>query len=219
MRLVLLGPPGAGKGTQAKVLSNNLHIPHLSTGDIFREVKESGSELGKKLDGYMEQGVLVPDEIVNQIVIEGLNRDDVKEAGFILDGYPRTRPQAEVLDRALGGMGVNLDLVIYMKTSKKRILSRLTGRRVCRRCGRIFHLKNIPPKKEGRCDFCQGELYLREDDKEETVIKRLEVYQKQTQELIDYYTKKQILKTVSGDLEVRQLYDVLYELFGKEGLL
>lgn len=219
MRLVLLGPPGAGKGTQAKVLSNNLHIPHISTGDIFREVKESGSELGKKLDGYMEQGVLVPDEIVNQIVIEGLNRDDVKEAGFILDGYPRTRPQAEVLDRALGGMGVNLDLVIYMKTSKKRILSRLTGRRVCRRCGRIFHLKNIPPKKEGRCDFCQGELYLREDDKEETVIKRLEVYQKQTQELIDYYTKKQILKTVSGDLEVRQLYDVLYELFGKEGLL
>lgn len=219
MRLVLLGPPGAGKGTQAKVLSNNLHIPHISTGDIFREVKESGSELGKKLDGYMEQGVLVPDEIVNQIVIEGLNRDDVKEAGFILDGYPRTRPQAEVLDRALGGMGVNLDLVIYMKTSKKKILSRLTGRRVCRRCGRIFHLKNIPPKKEGRCDFCQGELYLREDDKEETVIKRLEVYQKQTQELIDYYTKKQILKTVSGDLEVRQLYDVLYELFGKEGLL
>lgn len=219
MKLVLLGPPGAGKGTQAKVLSNNLHIPHISTGDIFREVKESGSELGKKLDGYMEQGVLVPDEIVNQIVIERLNRDDVKEAGFILDGYPRTRPQAEVLDKALGGMGINLDLVIYMKTSKKKILSRLTGRRVCRGCGRIFHLKNIPPKKEGRCDFCQGELYLREDDKEETVIKRLEVYQKQTQELIDYYTKKQILKTVSGDLEVRQLYDVLYELFGKERLL
>lgn len=219
MRLVLLGAPGAGKGTQAKVLSSNLHIPHISTGDIFREAKDSGSELGKRLAGHMEQGALVPDEIVNQIVIEHLQKDDVKEAGFILDGYPRTRQQAEVLDEALEKQGLCLDLVIYMKTSKEKILSRLTGRRICSKCGRIFHVKNIPPKKEGVCDFCGGELYQREDDKEKTVIKRLEVYQRQTQELIDYYKKKQILKTVSGDSEVRQLYDVLYELFGKEGLL
>ena len=219
MRLVLLGPPGAGKGTQATVLSNNLHIPHISTGDIFREAKESGSELGKRLAGYMEQGLLVPDEIVNQILIERVKKDDLKGAGFILDGYPRTRQQAMVLDGALEAMDLRLDLVIYMRTSKEKILLRLTGRRICRKCGRIFHIKNIPPKKNGVCDFCEGELYQRDDDKEETVIKRLEVYQEQTQELIDYYTQKQILETVSGDLDVRQLYDVLYVLFAKEGLL
>lgn len=219
MRLVLLGPPGAGKGTQATVLSNNLHIPHISTGDIFREAKESGSKLGKRLAGYMERGLLVPDEIVNQIVIERVEKDDLKGAGFILDGYPRTRQQAEALDGALEAMGLRLDLVIYMKTSKEKILLRLTDRRVCRKCGRIFHLKNIPPKKDGVCDFCGGELYQRDDDREETVIKRLKVYQEQTQGLIDYYTQKRILKTVSGDLEVRQLYDVLYVLFAKEGLL
>ena len=219
MRLVLLGPPGAGKGTQAVVLSNNLHIPHISTGDIFREAKESGSELGKKLAEYMEQGVLVPDDIVNRIVIERLSKDDIKEKGFILDGYPRTRQQAEVLDNALEGLELRLDMVIYMKTSKKTILMRLTGRRICKRCGHIYHIKNIPPKKEGICDCCNGELYQREDDKEQTVLKRLEVYQEQTQELIDYYKQKRLLKTVSGDLEVRQLYDVIYEFFGKKGLL
>lgn len=219
MRLALLGPPGAGKGTQAAVLSNKLNITHISTGDIFREAKDSGSKLGKRLAYYMGRGLLVPDEIVNRIVIERIKRDDAENTGFILDGYPRTRQQAEVLDQALEAMGLRLDLVIYMKTSKEKILSRLTGRRVCRRCSRIFHIKNIPPKIEGLCDFCGGELYQRDDDKENTVIKRLGVYQKQTQGLIDYYTQKNILNTVSGDMEVRQLYDVLYVLFGKEGLL
>ena len=218
MRLVLLGPPGAGKGTQAKVLSNNLHTPHISTGDIFRESKESGSELGQKLAEFMNKGLLVPDDLVNQIVAARLKKDDVKD-GFILDGYPRTSQQAGELDKTLSAMGTKIDAVIYMKTSKETVILRLTGRRICASCGRIFHLKNIPPKKPGICDACGGKLYQREDDKEETVLKRLEVYEKQTQELIDYYTKKRVLKTVSGDLEVRKLYDVLYELFGKEGLL
>jgi len=219
VRLVLLGPPGAGKGTQAKVLSNKLHIPHISTGDIFREVKQSGSELGNKLSDYMNQGALVPDEIVNQIVAERLQREDVRDAGFILDGYPRTSQQAEVLDKVLDNIALHIDSVIFMKTSKETIIARLTGRRVCKGCGSIFHIKNIPPKEEGVCDYCGSQLYQRDDDKEETVLKRLQVYEEQTKELVDYYSQKDVLKTVSGDLEVRQLYDVLYQLFGKEGLL
>jgi adenylate kinase len=167
----------------------------------------------------MEKGVLVPDDIVNQIVTERLKKSDVTKKGFILDGYPRTEKQAEVLDESLDKLSLHIDIVIYMRTSEKVVLARLTGRRVCRNCGSIYHLKNIPPKKEGICDKCGGELYLRDDDKEETVLKRLDVYEKQTRELIDYYKHKGILKSVSGDLEVRQLYDVLYALFGKEGLL
>jgi len=219
LRLVLLGPPGAGKGTQAKVLSNKLNMLHISTGDIFREAKQSGSELGNKLADYMNRGALVPDDMVNQIVAERLKKDDIKNSGFILDGYPRTKDQAEALDKALTDVELALDSVIYMKTSKDVVISRLTGRRVCKGCGSIFHVKNIPAKKEGICDYCGEELYQREDDKEETVLKRLQVYEDQTKELIDYYESKGILKTVSGDLEVRQLYDDLYELFGKEGLL
>ncbi|MFH1868252.1 MAG: adenylate kinase [Candidatus Omnitrophota bacterium] len=219
MRLVLLGPPGAGKGTQAKVLSNKLHILHISTGDMFREAKASGSDLGKKLDDYMSRGALVPDDVVNEIVIDRLKKDDLQESGFMLDGYPRTKKQAEVLDEELEKISAHLDLVVYMKTSKDTILIRLTGRRVCEKCGKIYHIKNIPPKREGLCDECGGKLYQRYDDKEETVLKRLDVYQKQTEELIDYYNDNGVLKTVSGDLDVRQLYDVLYELFGKEGLL
>ena len=219
MRLVLLGPPGAGKGTQAKVLSEKLSLAHISTGDMFRQASKSGNELGKRLADYMNRGVLVPDEVVNQIVIERLSKADIKDAGFILDGYPRTKEQARALDTALDEMGIHLDMVIYMKTSKGVILSRLTGRRICRQCGSIFHVQNITPKIPGVCDYCGGELYQRDDDKEETVLKRLQVYHDQTKELIDYYSKNDVLKTVSGDLEVRQLYDVLYELFGSERLI
>jgi adenylate kinase len=219
LRIVLLGPPGAGKGTQAKVLSDKLNILHISTGDIFRDVKKSGSELGKELSDYMNRGVLVPDDIVNRIVVERLKKDDIKDSGFILDGYPRTRNQAEALDEALSHIGMNLDMVIYMKTSNEIILKRLTGRRICSQCGSIFHVQNIPPKKEGICDYCNSQLYQRDDDKEDTVLKRLDIYNQQTQELIDYYQKRSILKTVSGDLDVRQLYDVLYELFASEGML
>jgi adenylate kinase len=219
LRIVLLGPPGAGKGTQAKVLSDKLDILHISTGDIFRDAKKSGSELGKELSDYMNRGVLVPDDIVNRIVVERLKKDDIKDSGFILDGYPRTRNQAEALDEALSHIGMNLDMVIYMKTSNEIILKRLTGRRICSQCGSIFHVQNIPPKKEGICDYCNSQLYQRDDDKEDTVLKRLDIYNQQTQELIDYYQKRSILKTVSGDLDVRQLYDVLYELFASEGML
>jgi adenylate kinase len=219
LRIVLLGPPGAGKGTQAKVLSDKLNIVHISTGDIFRDIKKTDTELGKMLSDYMSRGVLVPDDIVNKIVVERLNKQDIKESGFILDGYPRTRSQGEALDMALSAVDMSLDLIIYMKTSKDVILKRLTGRRICRKCGSIFHIENIPPKTADQCDYCGSEIYQRDDDKEETVLKRLDVYQQQTQELIDYYSKKAILKTVSGDLDVRQLYDVLYELFGREGLL
>jgi len=219
LRLVLLGPPGAGKGTQAKVLSEKLSLAHISTGDIFRQVSKSGKELGKKLADYMNRGVLVPDELVNRIVIERLSGTDVKDTGFILDGYPRTKEQARTLDAALNEMGMHLDVVIYMKTSKRVILSRLTGRRICTQCGSIFHVENIAPKVPGICDYCAGELYQRDDDKEDTVLKRLQVYNDQTKELIDYYSKNDVLKTVSGDLDVRQLYDVLYELFGSERLI
>ncbi len=219
MRIVLLGPPGAGKGTQAKVLSDKLKIVHISTGDIFRDIKKTDSELGRMLADYMNRGALVPDDIVNKIVVERLSKQDIKESGFILDGYPRTRSQGEALDNALSGVDMNLDLIIYMKTSKDIILKRLTGRRICRKCGSIFHIENIPPKTANQCDYCDSGLYQRDDDKEETVLRRLDIYQQQTQELIDYYSKKAILKTVSGDLDVRQLYDVLYELFGREGLL
>jgi adenylate kinase len=219
LRLVLLGPPGAGKGTQAKVLSNKLHMPHISTGDILRDVKASGSNMGKKLTSYMDRGLLVPDNIVNDIVVERLKDKDIQESGFILDGYPRTKDQAVVLDKELKKIGTLLDIVVYMKTSKDTILARLTGRRVCTSCGKIYHVTNIPPKKEGVCDNCGGDLYQRDDDKEKTVIKRLDVYEKQTAELIEYYKDSNILKTVSGDLDVRQLYDCLYEIFGKEGLL
>jgi adenylate kinase len=219
LRLVLLGPPGAGKGTQAKVLSGKLSLVHISTGDMFRQASKSGKELGRKLADYMNRGVLVPDEVVNGIVIERLSEADVKDTGFILDGYPRTKEQAEALDAALNEMGMHLDVVVYMKTSKKVILSRLTGRRICIQCGSIFHVENIVPKVPGICDYCGGKLYQRDDDKEDTVLKRLQVYQDQTKELIDYYSKNDVLKTVSGDLEVRQLYDVLYELFGSERLI
>ena len=219
MRLVLLGPPGAGKGTQAKVLSDKLSLIHISTGDIFRQAAKSGDELGKKLADYMNSGALVPDEMVNQIVAKRLSQDDVKDSGFILDGYPRTSDQAEALDVALNEIGIHLDMVVYMKTSKDIIISRLTGRRICAKCGSIFHMQNIAPKVPGVCDYCGGELYQRDDDKEETVLKRLQVYEDQTKELIDYYGNNDVLKTVSGDLDVRQLYDVLYELFGNERLI
>ena len=219
MRLILLGPPGAGKGTQAKVLSNKLQVPHISTGDIFRDAKKDSGELGRKLSDYMERGELVPDDIVNAVVLERLKKDDVRESGFILDGYPRTRQQAEVLNGSLDQMGLNVDMVIYMRTSREKIIERLTGRRVCRSCGRIYHIKNIPPKAEGVCDYCGGELYQRDDDKRATVLKRIAVYEEQTRALIDYYSQKGVLKTVSGNLDVRQLYDALYELFGKEGLI
>ncbi len=219
MRLVLLGPPGAGKGTQAKVLSQKLNLAHLSTGDMFRQAVKKNDETGRKLASFMQQGLLVPDEMVNHVVAERLKDKNSHQGNFILDGYPRTRPQAEVLDKFLIDNKIPLDIVIYMETSQGTVIERLTGRRVCEKCGFNYHIKNIKPKKDGICDTCGGKLIQRKDDNKETVLKRIKIYNEQTAELIGYYKNKGILSTVSGDLEVDKLYKVLYKLFDEKGLL
>lgn len=212
MRLVLLGPPGAGKGTQAEVLSKEYKLPHISTGDMLREAVRKKSAVGQKAKAYMIKGELVPDEIVIEIVRARLAKDDAKN-GFILDGFPRTRPQAESLDRVLNNEGKPIDLVLYFNTSNKVSIERLSGRRICKSCGANFHVINIPPKKIGICDFCGLDLIQREDDKEATVKNRLEVYKKETAQLLDYYKNKSILKAVSGDLDVKQVFNILSKLF------
>ncbi len=217
MRIVLLGPPGAGKGTQAKVLSNRYSIPHISTGDILRVAVKEGSAVGNKAKGYMDKGELVPDEVVNQIVVEALLKPGA-EKGFILDGYPRTRFQAEELDKSLKTLGISTDLVVYFKTSETIAVSRLSGRRVCKQCGANYHIKNIPPKVSGICDVCKSVLVQRPDDNEATVKNRLVVYERQTKELIDYYKGKGTLREVPGDLNVEELFSVLTKLFKDEGL-
>ena len=218
MRLALLGPPGAGKGTQAKVLSQELKLVHLSTGDMFRDAVKRSDQTGRQLAAYMQQGVLVPDEMVNHVVI-GRLQDKSIQNNFILDGYPRTKQQAVVLDEFLSENKIPLDVVIYMQTSEETIIMRLTGRRVCAKCGFNYHIKNIKPKRKGICDKCGGKLIQREDDKKETVLKRIDVYNKQIAELIDYYKNKKILHTASGNLEVDKLYKVLYEIFQEKGLV
>lgn len=204
MRLILLGPPGAGKGSQAKVLCERFGIPHISTGDMFREAYAMGTELGCMAhDRYWGKGRLVPDDITVGLVRERLSRDDCMSRGFLLDGFPRTLPQAEMLDELLAESGRPLDRVIYMRTSKEVILQRLGGRRVCRRCGANFHLVNMPPKTDGKCDACGGELYRRPDDDEETILNRLRVYEEQTAPLVEYYCKKALLAEVNSDTPVQ----------------
>lgn len=210
--MILLGPPGAGKGTQSVVLAKKYNLPHISTGDILRESVKSGQPLGLKAKEYMDKGALVPDEIVTGIVAERLKRPDTKK-GFILDGFPRTIKQAEDLGSALKDMGTEIDAVIYFETSTNVAIERLTGRRVCKSCGFNYHIKNIPPKKEGICDKCGGQLYHRADDNEATVRNRLKVYEDQTKPLIDYYSKQGILEKVSGDMGVDELFKVLSKLF------
>ncbi len=218
MRLVLLGPPGAGKGTQAGVLCKNYSLMHLSTGDLLREAVKNNTPEGVQANSYMDKGELVPDEIVAGMITEKLKKEDVN-AGFILDGFPRTKNQAEILEAALNELRLPLDMVVYFDTSEETILKRLTGRRICRACGKIFHITNIPPKKEGVCDACGGELYQRNDDKEETIKNRIEVYNKQTSNLIDYYQQKKILNKASGDLGVDELFAVLKNTFERSGLI
>ena len=210
MRMVLLGPPGAGKGTQAVMLSERLGFLHISTGDILRENVKNGTPVGKQAKSFMEKGELVPDDVVIEMMLEKIKSSD-KDKGFMLDGFPRTIYQAKKLDSALDKLELPLDLVFYFKTSVDTVIFRLTGRRLCKNCGGNYHVVNMPPKKEGICDKCQGELYLRKDDNEETIKKRLEVYNTQTKELIDYYGDKGILKELSGDLDAQEVYK---ELFG-----
>jgi adenylate kinase len=214
MRLVLLGPPGAGKGTQSVVLAKRYGIPHISTGDMLRESIKAGESLGLKAKSYMDKGELVPDEVVTGIVVDRLSRGDTSK-GYILDGFPRTLKQAEDLDAALKGSGSGIDMVVYFATSAAVAIERLSGRRVCKSCGFNYHVKNIPPKREGLCDKCGSPLVQRPDDKEETVRNRLKVYEDQTKPLIDYYSSKGLLKRVSGDLGVDELFKVLSKIFAE----
>ena len=201
--MILLGAPGAGKGTHAKQLSSILGIPHISTGDIFREEMKNNSELGKEVKRYVERGELVPDEIVNKIVKKRLSQDDCKK-GFILDGYPRTVPQAIALDEIVKELSLPLKKVINLVVGEEEIIRRLSGRRICRNCGAIFHIINMPPKKEGICDYCGGELYQREDDTPEAIKHRLAVYHKQTEPLIRYYKDKGLLVNVNCEVPLEQ---------------
>ncbi|MCX5679203.1 MAG: adenylate kinase [Candidatus Omnitrophica bacterium] len=212
MKLVLLGPPGAGKGTQSMVLSKKYNMPHISTGDILREFVKKSLPLGIKAKSYMDKGELVPDDIVTGIVVERLKDADTKK-GYILDGFPRTVKQAEDLDAALNKSGSAIDMAVYFQTSEATAIERLSGRRVCKVCGFNYHIKNIPPKKSGVCDKCGNQLFQRPDDKEDTVRNRLKVYESQTKPLIEYYTKKGIIKEVSGDLGVDGLLEVLSKIF------
>jgi adenylate kinase len=212
LRLILLGPPGAGKGTQAQLLSSKFGIPHVSTGDILREAIKEETQVGLKAKSYVEKGALVPDDIINKIVILRLKKPDSKQ-GFILDGYPRTVTQALKLDKALSQRDEEIDFVLYFKTSTPVIIERLSGRRICRECQAVYHIKNMPPRKEGVCDRCGGSLYQRPDDKEETVKKRLEVYAQATKPLIDYYQKKNKFMKVNGDLKADKLFEKLTKIF------
>jgi adenylate kinase len=212
MNIVLLGPPGAGKGTQGVVLSKSYKIPHISTGDILREAVKSGTPMGRKAKMFMDSGELVPDEVVVGIVVDRLGRGDTKK-GYILDGFPRTLKQAEELDAALKKIESGIDIALYFEIPENIAIERLTGRRVCKKCGANFHIKNIPTKIEGICDKCGAELFQRPDDKLETVKNRLKVYELQTRPLIEYYTKKGILKEVSGALDVKDLFEELRKVF------
>ena len=188
MNLILLGPPGAGKGTQAVNIVEKYNVPHISTGDIFRENIKNGTELGLKAKEYMNRGELVPDEFVCEIATDRLSKDDCRD-GFLLDGFPRTVFQAEKLDEYLSENGKEIDVVINLEAGEDELIKRLTGRRICRNCQASFHVINIPPKKEGICDYCGGELYQRDDDTVETAKNRISVYNEQTKPLVDYYSK------------------------------
>ena len=213
MKIIMLGAPGAGKGTQAKKIAAKYGIPQISTGDIFRANKKNGTELGKKAKTYMDQGLLVPDELVVDLVVDRVNQDDCTN-GYVLDGFPRTIPQAEALTEALEKMGQKVDFAIDVNVPDENIVKRMGGRRACVTCGATYHMVYAPTKKEGICDTCGGELILRDDDKPETVQKRLNVYHDQTQPLIDYYTSQGILRTVDGTVDIDDVFRAITEFLG-----
>ena len=213
MKIIMLGAPGAGKGTQAKKIAEKCGIPHISTGDIFRANIKNGTELGKKAKTYMDQGLLVPDELVCDLVVDRIQQDDCKK-GYILDGFPRTIPQAESLDKALQAIGEKMDYAIDVEVPDENIVKRMGGRRACVGCGATYHLVYAPTKKEGICDACGGELILRDDDKPETVKKRLGVYHEQTQPLIDYYKNQGILREVDGSVEMEDVFKEILNILG-----
>ena len=214
MKIIMLGAPGAGKGTQAKMIADKYGVPHVSTGDIFRANIKNGTELGMEAKKYMDQGLLVPDELTVKILLDRVSQPDCKN-GSVLDGFPRTIPQAEVLDKALAELGESIDYAIDVDVPDENIVKRMSGRRACVSCGATYHVVHVPPKKEGICDRCGSELILRDDDKPETVKNRLDVYHKQTQPLIDFYTKKGVLKTVDGTVDMQDVFKAIVAILGE----
>ena len=214
MKIIMLGAPGAGKGTQAKKIAEKYAIPHISTGDIFRANIKNGTELGMKAKTFMDQGLLVPDELVVDLVVDRVQQEDCAN-GYVLDGFPRTIPQAEALDNALNALGQKMDYAINVEVPDENIVNRMGGRRACVGCGATYHVVFAPTKVENVCDKCQGELILREDDKPETVQKRLNVYHEQTQPLIDYYTAKEIMVEVDGTVDINDVFQAIVNILGE----
>lgn len=214
MKIIMLGAPGAGKGTQAIRIAAKYGIPHISTGDIFRANIKNGTELGKKAKTYMDQGLLVPDQVVVELIVDRLQQEDCKN-GYVLDGFPRTIPQAEALDAALAEIHEKVDYAINVEVSDETIINRMSGRRACVACGATYHIVNIPTKVEGICDKCGGTLILREDDKPETVLKRLTVYHEQTQPLIEYYSAQGILVEVDGLKDMEEVFQDIVAIVEK----
>ena len=213
MKIIMLGAPGAGKGTQAKMIAEKYGIPHVSTGDIFRANIKNGTELGKQAKEYMDAGKLVPDELTVKILLDSVAQDDCKN-GYVLDGFPRTIPQAEVLEDALNKLGDKIDYAVNVDVPDENIVRRMSGRRACLKCGATYHIEHIPPKQEGICDTCGSELVLRDDDKPETVLNRLKVYHDQTQPLIDFYTERNVLKTVDGTRDMKDVFADIISILG-----
>jgi len=214
MKIIMLGAPGAGKGTQAKMIAEKCGIPHISTGDIFRANIKNGTELGAKAKEYMDKGLLVPDELVCDLVVDRIQQADC-EKGYILDGFPRTIPQAEALENALNAIEQKLDYAIDIDVPDENIINRMSGRRACVGCGATYHVVFNPTKVEGKCDVCGESLILRDDDKPETVKKRLDVYHTQTQPLIDFYTKRNVLVEVDGTQSMDKVFEDIMKILGE----
>lgn len=215
MRIILLGPPGAGKGTQAAKIVEKYNIPHISTGDIFRKNIKEGTPLGTKAKEFMDQGLLVPDELTVGLVTDRIAQDDCKE-GFMLDGFPRNLAQAEQLDEFLKQTGIELTKVVNIEVDKELLVTRAVGRRICKSCGATFHVEFNPPKEADVCDICQGELYQRADDNEETVSKRIQVYLDETKPLVEYYSKQGVVATIDGDQAIDKVFNDISNSLGSE---
>lgn len=211
MKVIMLGAPGAGKGTQAKKIAAKYGIPHISTGDIFRENIKGQTQLGLKAREYMDQGLLVPDELVLELIMDRFNAPDCK-LGYVLDGFPRTIPQAEALDLSLAKINDRMEYAINVDVADEVIIKRMAGRRACLNCGRTYHVDTLKPRVEGICDYCDTDLVLRDDDKPDTVKKRLEVYHEQTMPLLDYYRRKGILHSVDGTGDINAIYEEIIHI-------
>ncbi|MCH5280470.1 MAG: adenylate kinase [Lachnospiraceae bacterium] len=214
MKIIMLGAPGAGKGTQAKMIADKYGIPHVSTGDIFRANIKNGTALGMEAKQYMDKGLLVPDELTVKILLDRVAQDDCKK-GYVLDGFPRNIPQANVLEDALSKLGEEIDFAIDVEVPDENIVRRMSGRRACVSCGATYHLEYVPPKQEGICDTCGKELILRDDDKPETVKNRLQVYHEKTQPLIEFYGGKGVLKTVDGTRDMQEVFADIVDILGE----